>query len=61
MGPIAESTAIVRVSGPGLYQGITVTRICRNPTGMIFSIIKNTDAPLSIKLMRRCCTNDVLI
>ncbi|KAI3372700.1 hypothetical protein L3Q82_023161 [Scortum barcoo] len=32
------------------------TRIFRNPEGITFSTVKNTDALLSVKLIRRCCT-----
>ena len=43
------------ILGLGVKTVLQYTRVFRNPDGMIFNTVKNTDAFLSIKLTRSCC------
>ena len=51
------SSGLVYDSGLGLgsIKVVQYTRVLRSLNGMIFNTIINTDAPLSIKLILRCC------
>lgn len=44
-----------------MYKSNCYSSLFRNPVGMIFCNVRNTDTPLSVRLIRSCCLEMIVL